>query len=325
MRIALLYGGQSGEHDVSLRSAASIIDHLDPQAYKITEILIGRDGQWHVDGQAVSLPTALGVIREHDLAFPALHGPYGEDGRVQAMLEWVGVPYIGNGVFASAAGMDKAVTKKLLAADGLRVAPGVTIDGASPDPLVRGLGLPLFVKPARAGSSLGVSKVDDLSDLPAALSAARAFDHKILVESAVIGREVDVAVLQHPDGQVEAGPPLEISVPSGFFDFAAKYEGGAAFEIPAQLDPAVTAVVQDRAIRAFHALGCRALLRVDFFLPSPGHPSPGWFGDPDEPVINEVNTFPGMTAESQLPQIWRQAGLEFPALLDILIAGATRL
>jgi D-alanine-D-alanine ligase len=314
----LIYGGRSGEHDVSRRSAASIRAHLDPGAYRVTDVLIERDGGWRVDGVGVPLADALCAIRDQDVAFPALHGPYGEDGRLQSMLEWLGVPYVGSGVFSSAAGMDKAVTKRLLAADGLRVTDGVILqEGAALAAADRArLGLPVFVKPARAGSSLGVTKVGHWSDLAAALALAARFDRKILVEKAVPGREIDVAILQRPDGSVEAGPPLEITVTRGpFFDFDAKYDAGAAFHIPAPLDAATTRRVQERAVRAFRALDCRGLLRVDFFLPDPG----------GEPVVNEVNTLPGMTAESQFPRIWRHAGVPFPALLDILIAGARTL
>ncbi|GAA5201570.1 D-alanine--D-alanine ligase family protein [Rugosimonospora acidiphila] len=317
IRLALLSGGRSGEHEVSRRSAASILAHLDREAYQVTEVLIGRDGRWQVDGRPVPLDEALRALRDQDVVFPALHGPYGEDGTVQAMLGWLGVPYVGNEVFASAAGMDKAVTKKLLAADGLRVADGVTLGAAEElTPATRHrLGLPVFVKPARAGSSIGVSKVERWDRLPAALRLARGVDRKVLVERAVVGREVDVAVLQHPDGRVEAGPPLEIKVASGgFFDYDAKYGGNAVFQIPAALDDATTRRLRDRAVRAFHALGCRGLLRVDFFLPEPD--------DGGEPVVNEVNTFPGMTAESQYPQIWQRSGIAFAELLDILIAGA---
>jgi D-alanine-D-alanine ligase len=314
-RLALIYGGRSGEHEVSRRSAASIRAHLDPDAYRVTDVLIERDGGWRVDGRPAPLADALSAVRAQDVVLPALHGPYGEDGRLQAMLEWLGVPYVGCGVFSSAAGMDKAVTKSLLAADGLRVADGVVLAaGASPSAADRArLGLPVFVKPARAGSSLGVTKVDRWSDLGAALALAATFDRKILIEKAVPGREIDVAILQRPDGSIEAGPPLEITVTRGpFFDFDAKYDAGAAFHIPAPLDAAATRRVQDRAVQVFRALDCRGLLRVDFFLP-----------DPDgEPVVNEVNTLPGMTAESQFPQIWRHAGIAFPALLDILITGA---
>ncbi len=312
-RMALISGGRSGEHDVSLRSAASIHAHLDPAAVAVTEVVIGRDGGWHVGGRPVPMDEAWRTLQGQDLVFPALHGPYGEDGRLQALLEWLGVPYVGNGVFASAAGMDKAVTKTLLAADGLRIADGITVPvSASSDDLpdLEPLGLPVFVKPARAGSSLGVSKVRHADELPAALKLARSFDDKVLIERAVAGREIDIAVLEHPGGRVEAGPPLEITVRDGvFFDYDAKYAGGAAFTIPATLDPAATLLLQEHAIRAFHALGCRGLLRVDFFLPADG-----------VPVVNEVNTFPGMTAQSQFPQIWDRAGIPFPELLRILVA-----
>lgn len=326
VRLAVLFGGRSGEHEVSRRSAESILAHLDRDTYDVTEVLIERDGQWRVDGDRATFTQGLRALRGHDVVFPALHGPYGEDGTVQSMLEWLGVAFVGNGVFASAAGMDKSVTKKLLAADGLRVADGVTLrpdeDLSSGDR--ERLPLPVFVKPARAGSSLGVSKVEQWSQLRAALQLARESDAKVLVERAVRGREIDVAVLQHPDGRVEAGPPLEVSVASGaFFDYEAKYDGGAVFHIPAQLEPATTRLLQDRAVQAFHALDCRGLLRVDFFLPEPGAgDATAWTGDRREPVVNEVNTFPGFTTASQYPQIWQQAGIDFPALLDILIRGA---
>ncbi|RKR90655.1 D-alanine-D-alanine ligase [Micromonospora pisi] len=339
IRLAVLFGGRSGEHDVSRRSAASILAHLDRDVYDVTEVLIERDGGWQVDGTPVSFSGALDVLGRQDVVFPALHGPFGEDGTVQSMLEWLDVAYVGNGVFASAAGMDKAITKRLLTAEGLRVADGVSLgpDDELSEADRERFGLPVFVKPARAGSSLGVSKVDHWSELPAAIALARESDSRILVERAIRGREIDVAVLQYPDGRIEAGPPLEIKVSSAaFFDYDAKYEGGAVFDIPARLDPETTQRLQDRAVQAFRALDCRGLLRVDFFLPEVGtgaesgaagvavRGSTAWTGDPSEPVLNEVNTFPGFTAASQYPQIWARAGVEFSALLDILISGARK-
>ncbi|NUT02944.1 MAG: D-alanine--D-alanine ligase [Hamadaea sp.] len=309
LKIGVLSGGRSGEHDVSRNSARSIIAHLDQERYTVTEVVIGRDGDWSVDGTPTSFGQALGVLAEQTVVLPAMHGPYGEDGTVQAMLEHLGVAYVGNGVLASAAGMDKEFTKKLLAADGLRVAPGVVLRRGSVLPEFR---LPVFVKPARAGSSLGVSRVTRAEDLAAAVDLAFASDDKVLVEPEIAGREIDVAVLEFPDGRIEAGPPLEIRVTGdGFFDYSAKYAAGATFDIPARLDPATTALLQDTAIRAFRALDCRGLLRVDFFLPPAG-----------EPVLNEVNTFPGFTAASQFPQIWAAAGIPFPQLLDIIIGTA---
>lgn len=317
IRLAVLFGGRSGEHDVSRRSAESILAHLDREAYDVTEVLMGRDGGWTVNGTTLAFSAALAVLRRQDVVFPALHGPYGEDGTVQSMLEFLGVAYVGNGVFASAAGMDKAITKRLLTTEGLRVADEVSLRAGEELSAAdrERLGLPVFVKPRRAGSSLGVSKVDDWSQLPAAIALAREADSRILVEREIRGREIDVAVLQFPDGRIEAGPPLEINVSNAaFFDYEAKYEGGAVFDIPAKLDPDITRVLQDRAVHVFRVLDCRGLLRVDFFLPH---------GEA-EPVLNEVNTFPGFTAASQYPQIWQHAGIEFPALLDILIEGARR-
>lgn len=318
MELAIVYGGRSGEHDVSCKSARSILAHLDRDRYAITEVVIGRDGGWHVDGLPVSLGDALRTLGRADVVFPALHGPYGEDGTVQSLLELVGVPYVGSGVLASATGMDKEFTKKILTADGLRVADGVVLrpgaDDVSPADRAR-LGLPVFVKPARAGSSLGVTRVDDWARLPAALDTARASDGKVLVEAGVAGREIDVAVLQHPDGTLRAGPPLEIRVAGGhdFFDYDAKYTAGeVVFDIPARLDPDTTALLQRLALRAFTALDCRGLLRVDFFLPDGG----------GEPIVNEVNTFPGFTAASQYPRMWQAAGMSYPDLLDTLIATA---
>ncbi|WP_326553258.1 D-alanine--D-alanine ligase family protein [Micromonospora sp. NBC_01813] len=338
IRIAVLSGGRSGEHEVSRRSGESIVAHLDPATYQVTQVLIGRDGSWSIDGEPATLPAALSMLCDQDVVFPAFHGPYGEDGTVQSMLEWLDVPYVGNGVLASAAGMDKAMTKTLLAADGLRTAAAVTLrpgDELSQEDQWR-LGLPVFVKPARAGSSLGVSRVENWSQLPAALDKARQVDEKVLVEQAVSGREIDVAVLQYPDGRVVAGPPLEIVADAAFFDYDAKYDGSAVFHIPAALDSVTTQLLQDRAVQAFQSLGCRGLLRVDFFLPGAAVVASRVDGlgsqvdaadgsAPIEPVVNEVNTFPGFTNASQYPRIWQQAGLGFPQLLDILIEGGRTL
>ncbi|NUT19099.1 MAG: D-alanine--D-alanine ligase, partial [Hamadaea sp.] len=268
IKIGVLSGGRSGEHDVSRNSARSIIAHLDPSRYAVTDVVIERDGSWLVDGVPASFGRALGVLTEQQVVLPAMHGPNGEDGTVQAMLEHLGVTYVGNGVFASAAGMDKEFTKKLLAADGLRVAPGVVLRRGSVLPDFR---FPVFVKPARAGSSLGVSRVARADELATAVEHAFRSDDKVLVEPEIAGREVDVAVLEFPDGRVEAGPPLEIRViGDGFFDYSAKYAAGAVFDIPARLSPEVTASLQALAVRAFRALDCRGLLRVDFFLPADG-------------------------------------------------------
>ena len=331
-RIAVVFGGRSGEHEVSCKSALSIIKHLDPNRYDVRPVRITPAGAWvfgksaetlddmlaisSEEGALASIAEAVGAFGDIDVVFPALHGPYGEDGTIQSVLEMTGLPYVGSGVFASAAGMDKEFTKKLLVAEGLPVADGVVLRGAetvSDVDRVR-LGLPVFVKPSRAGSSLGVSKVDTWSALPAALAKARESDGKVLVEEAVHGREVDLGVLEHPDGRLEVGPPLEIRIPSqhAFFDYEAKYsDPSTIFDIPARLEPSIIEQLQDCAVRTFRALDCRGLLRVDFFLR---------YGT--QPVVNEVNTFPGFTAVSQYPQMFRVAGRDYPALLDVLVETA---
>jgi D-alanine-D-alanine ligase len=344
-RVALIFGGRSGEHDVSCYSAAGMLSHLNPDRYEIVPIWITPTGRWVIGSDRprsgtvdvplllsmtpydadtederpalASILDALPILRTVDVALPALHGPYGEDGTLQSLLASAGVPYVGNGVLTSATGMDKEHTKKLLTAAGLAVTDAVVLrDGRSSLAASERerLGLPVFVKPAHGGSSLGVSRVDDWTELPAAIAKARESEEKILVEAAVIGREVDLAVLEHPDGRIVAGPPLEISVTTDhdFFDYDAKYSGsGSAFDIPAKLPPELIDQLGDLAVRVFIALDCIGLLRVDFFL-----------RDGVDPVVNEVNTLPGLTPHSQYPQIWEAAGLSYAELLDVLIATA---
>jgi D-alanine-D-alanine ligase len=341
-RVAVLFGGRSAEHGVSCASAASIVRHLSRERYEVTPVRIGTDGLWTIgldhqvpaDVDTVTLldmtrdpagprPSALESMwsalsrlrDEVDVVFPALHGGHGEDGTLQSTLELFGLPYVGSGVLACGIGMDKELTKKLLAETGLRVADSVVLRGTDYDEVSaedrERLGLPVFVKPAREGSSVGVSRVDDWDTLDEAITTARKTGmSKVLVEAAVRGREVDVGVLEYPDGRVVAGPPLEIRVPDkhSFFDFDAKYQGETVFDIPPSLPPAVLEALQAQAVKAFRALGCSGLLRVDFFLPADL-----------VPVVNEVNTMPGFTAMSQYPRMWSAAGLEYPELLDVLI------
>jgi D-alanine-D-alanine ligase len=321
IRVAVLFGGRSGEHDVSCRSAASILANLDPRRYEITPVRIGRDGVWAVGSDdppgaspAGSVVAAMERLRDQDVVFPALHGRYGEDGTVQLLLGEFGIPFVGNGVAASALSMDKEFTKKIAAGVGLAVSDAVVLRGGQDDVSAADrarLGLPVFVKPAREGSSIGVSRVDDWSELPAALDRARASDAKVLVEAAVIGREVDIGVLERPGGELAVSPALEIrtSDAHGFFDYDAKYDDASTvFDIPAALDPATTDGLGQDALRLFRALGGRGLLRVDFFVRPDGRR-----------VLNEVNTFPGFTSASQYPRMWQAAGLGYPDLLDVLI------
>jgi D-alanine-D-alanine ligase len=329
-RVAVIFGGQNGEHDVSCASAASILTHLDRRRYRVSTVKITVDGHWtlstpdstdsprHVNGdQLHSICDTLEHLRGVDVVFPALHGPYGEDGTIQSVLEMAGIPYVGNGVLASAIGMDKEYTKKLLAAEGLPVADGVVLRANRRTLSVaekNRLGLPVFVKPARAGSSLGVSRVDSWDQLDSAISNAGRSDPKILVEQAIHGREIDIGMLEMPNGTLRVSPSLEIKTPDTrpFFDYDAKYRDSTTiFQIPAHTDPNTRARLEDLARRAFVALDCSGLLRVDCFV-----------NDEGIPLVNEVNTFPGFTSASQYPRMWHAMGLQYPQLLDTLIKTA---
>jgi D-alanine-D-alanine ligase len=330
IRVAVVFGGQSGEHDVSCASAASILTHLDRRRYRVSTVKIAKDGCWTLStpdstdfprrvngGQVCSICDTLEYLRGVDVVFPALHGPYGEDGTIQSVLELAGIPYVGNGVLASAIGMDKEYTKKLLAAAGLPVADGVVLRASQQTLSVAEkdrLGLPVFVKPARAGSSLGVSRVDSWDQLDSAISNAKCSDPKVIVEQASPGREIDIGVLEMPNGTLQVSPSLEIKTPETrqFFDYDAKYHDSTTiFQIPAQTDPNTHTRLEDLARRAFDALDCSGLLRVDCFVDAEGIT-----------LVNEVNTFPGFTATSQYPRMWYAAGLQYPQLLDTLIKTA---
>ncbi len=346
IRVAVIFGGRSGEHAVSCISAGSVLSELDAQQFDVTAIGIRPDGGWvRVDpalvlenvggtlpsvsgGVAVVLPadpTSASLVDLGDVAgsldvdvvFPVLHGPFGEDGTIQGLLELAGLPYVGPGVLASAAGMDKEFTKKLLAAEGLPLGDHVVLrrDRATLADAERNrLGLPVFVKPARAGSSLGVTRVDSWTDLDDAIAVARLHDPKVLVEAAMIGREIECGVLEFPDGRVEASPTAEIHVAAGydFYDFRAKYlDDVATFDIPARLPDSIDAQIRALAVRAFRALDAQGLARVDFFVTDAG-----------QVVINEVNTMPGFTPISMYPRMWAAAGLSYQELLTVLLRTA---
>ena len=344
-RVAVVYGGRSTEHAISCLSAGSVLAALDRDRYDVVAVGITTEGRWVLgtddpaglalagrdlpsvkDGQAVALPgdptagglvameDGPGVLGAVDVVFPVLHGPYGEDGTVQGLLEMAGVPYVGSGVLASAAAMDKAVAKVLLRDAGLAVADAVVLRPGDGTPDVTALGLPVFVKPARGGSSIGITRVTDSGALDEALRAARACDPKVLVEAAVSGREVECGVLDGPAGP-EASVPAEVRVPDGFafYDFDAKYLDAAEPDCPADLPPEVTTRVQQDALTAYTALGCAGLARVDFFVAPDG-----------AVVVNEVNTMPGFTATSMFPRMWAESGLAYPALVDRLVQTALR-
>ena len=308
--VVVIGGGTGSEHEVSLASAAAIAAALDRERYDVIQLTIGREGTWTQTGAAPladDLADAVRVLSRADVAVPALHGPHGEDGTVAALLDLIGIPYIGSGVFAGAVAMDKAATKLLATEAGVATAPGIRVRSAD-DARLGDVELPVVVKPTRAGSSHGVAVVRDPVDLAPAVRAALALDESALIETFVEGREIDIAVIEHADGSLQCGPALEIGVPDGgIFDTAGKYDGEPDFRIPARLDEATRKLLEDAAMTMFRALGCRGLARVDFFLTSDG------------PVLNEVNTFPGFTSHSQVPRMFAAAGVDYPALLDILI------
>ena len=347
IKIAIIYGGRSSEHSVSCISAGAIMSHLDPEKYELYPIGITQQGTWTVGEsdpeklrstngvmptvtltKEVSLaadPARRGQFRfadgsEHvtvDVIFPVLHGLYGEDGTIQGLFELSGVPYVGTGVLSSACGMDKEYTKKLLAAEGLPVGKEVILRGE--ETLTQAdcqlLGLPVYVKPARGGSSIGISRVTRWEDMDAALREARQYDTKVIVESEIIGDEVECGVLEYPDGTVVASVPAQLVNTSvgheGFYGFDAKYvDGDVSAMIPAPLDDATTRLIQSLAREAFQALQCSGLARVDFFVTQAG------------PVLNEVNTMPGFTPISMYPQVFAASGVPYAELLDTLIAQA---
>jgi D-alanine-D-alanine ligase len=351
-RVAVVYGGRSSEHAISCVSAGSILRNLDPNRFEVVAVGITPDGSWvltdgHPDslaitdgrlpevtgasgtalalaadpsrrGQLLSLGKGAGdILAAVDVVFPVLHGPYGEDGTIQGLLELAGVPYVGAGVLASAAGMDKEFTKKLLAAEGLPIGEQAVLrahdETLDLDDRER-LGLPVFVKPARGGSSIGVSRVTTWDELDRAIAYARKHDPKVIVEAAVAGRELECGVLELPDGRVEASTVGEIRVAGvrgredAFYDFATKYlEDAAELDVPAKIDDEIADDVRQLAIRAFRAIDCQGLARVDFFLTEDG------------PVINEINTMPGFTTISMYPRMWAASGVDYPTLLAAMV------
>ncbi len=351
IRVAVVFGGRSSEHAVSCVSASSVLRNLDPTRYEVVPIGITPTGGWvladgigdlalshgvqpQVDASGTALTLAAdpgrsgalvaldssAVLGNVDVVFPILHGPFGEDGTLQGMLELAGIPYVGAGVLASAAGMDKEFTKKLLAAESLPVGvqvvlrPGVeTLAGTDRTRI----GLPAFVKPARGGSSIGITKITDWADLDAAIAVARAHDPKVIIEAGIVGREVECGVLEFADGEVRGSVVSEIRMPDAdaaapeFYDFATKYlDDVCEFDVPAKLDDDVADEIRELSVRAFRALDCQGLARVDFFVTENG------------PVINEINTMPGFTPISQYPRMWEATGIDYPTLVSTLIETA---
>lgn len=320
--VGLVFGGASSEHEVSCKSAAGMLANLDRDRYRPVLLGIGRDGLWYRLESIDDLETAIGGATLPDLtgidvAIPVLHGRMGEDGTVQGLFELAGIRYVGSGVLASALCMDKAMCQRVLAASGLPVVPTEAVTRGTrgdAEAFAARIGYPVFVKPNRAGSSVGASRVDAPSELEPALDLAFESDTTALIQPVMEAAEIDLGVLEHPDGSIAVGEPLRIrtSSESAFFDYAAKYTpGGVVFEVPAELEAGLRQRLDAFALQAFRALGCAGLARVDFFV-----------GEDGSIAINEVNTFPGMTALSQYPRIWAAAGIEYPQLIDILIERA---
>jgi D-alanine-D-alanine ligase len=353
-RVAVLFGGRSSEHAVSCVTAAGVLGAIDRNKYDVIPIGIAKSGQWVLAAgdtgqwslsssllpevapspQTVTLaqiggehqlivaspnevPQELGTV---DVVFPLLHGPFGEDGTIQGLLELSDTRYVGAGVLASAVGMDKHFMKVVFEAAGLRVGPYIAVtdrqwrnDPESVRKRVDLLGFPVFVKPARAGSSMGISKVDSLEDLDAAIEAAREHDPKLVIEAGIVGREIECAVLEGRGSEApRTSLPGEISVAGGeheFYDFNAKYvDDAAALSCPADMPDEAIARVRELAAVAFDAVGAEGLSRVDFFYTADG-----------ALIINEINTMPGFTPKSMYPQMWAASGLRYAELIDELI------
>lgn len=306
LRIALIYGGRSGEHEISVRSAASVREALDRTRYELSEYFIDQNGRWH-PSPLLPEPAANPHI---DVVFPALHGTFGEDGTVQGLLELAGLPYVGSGVTASAVAMDKILTKRLCHEAGIPVVEYVVLRRGCFDPetVTLPFDFPVFVKPVNLGSSVGISKVKSQAALAPALAEAARFDNTLIVERGVPGREFECAVLG--GNPARASTPCEILPSQEFYSYEDKYIlNTARIELPAQLLPEQEAELRSIAIAAFDTVGCEGMARVDFLLES----STGRL------FVNEINTIPGFTSISMYPKMWAFSGLPYPALLDRLI------
>ena len=318
VRVAVLSGGRSSEHDISIASARSVVAALDPARYETTSIEIGRDGRWELEAGARPLsrsPTeTLPVVADSapasklsrvDVVLPILHGPFGEDGTVQGLLELAGVPYVGAGVAASALCMDKDLFKEVLRDRGITVARNVTLrNGDAPE---HPFSYPVFVKPARLGSSVGITKAHDEAELDAAVALARRHDDKVLIEELLEGIEVECGVLGNRDPI--ASQVGEIVANAEWYDYSAKYdEGGMELVIPARISPEATDRVRSVAVESFVATECEGMARIDLFVRPSG-----------EAVVNEINTIPGFTATSVYAKLFEASGISYGDLLDQLI------
>lgn len=313
-RVVVLGGGRSSEHEVSLDSAASVGAALRDGGWEVTQVLIDRDGRWHgPQGEPITLTPGSGDLLGADVIFPALHGPFGEDGTVQGLLEMIDVPYVGSGVLGSALTMDKDRTKAVLRDAGIAVTRDHVVRAgddlaAAVATIHADLGERVFVKPARLGSSVGISKVDDAASLHPALDLALAHDDKVLVEESVTARELECGVLGN-ERIVEVSVPGEVTMTRDWYDYEAKYTPGiATLTAPADVDPAVATTLRTLAEHAFRVCACDGMARVDFFVVDDGRL-----------LLNEVNTIPGFTATSAYARLFQASGIGFGDLLERLI------
>lgn len=342
-RVAIICGGRSSEHEISCISAAGVLSAIDRQKYQPILIGISKNGRWFLlpdtyslalaDGVLPSIPeegisvslSADGFISEGknldiDIVFPLLHGPYGEDGTIQGLLEIADIPYVGSGVLASAVAMDKSFAKPIFAAQGIKVAAGFVVrqvewqtGSAAIQKEADQLGYPVFVKPARGGSSRGTTKVKSSADFAGALNEAYKFDTKALVEQEILGAEIECAVLEI-NGEPKASLVGQIKIDSKyeFYNFEAKYlDGATTIELPAPIDYKISDEIREKAVEAFISLGCSGLARVDFFL-TPNN----------EVIINELNTMPGFTATSVFPKMWAATGVTYTDVISHLMKSA---
>ncbi len=307
MRVAVLCGGRSSEHDVSLRSGEAVAGGLEEAGHEALLVTIARDGGWSFRGAPVELTPAAGLF-DADVAFPALHGPFGEDGSVQGMLEWLDVPYVGSDVLASAVCMDKLTLKRLFAQAGLPQVEFVAAGEAAWRERCEAMGLPLWVKPSRLGSSVGISRVESLGEeLDAAVDLALRHDPRVIVEASAHGREVECSLLGNE--RPEASLPGEVVAHGDWYDYETKYsDGGMELIAPAALDEDQAARLRELAVAAFQLGGCSGLARCDFFVEPGG-----------EILVNEINTMPGFTETSVYAKLWEASGLSYPVLCDRLL------
>jgi D-alanine-D-alanine ligase len=307
MRVAVLSGGRSSEHEVSVRSGASVADGLAEAGHEVVAIRIERDGRWTRDGDEVELRAAGGLLGA-DAAFPVLHGPYGEDGTVQGMLEALDVPYVGAGVLASAICIDKLTFKRLLAFHGVPQVPFCAVGEEGWRDLASSFGLPLWVKPSRLGSSVGISKVTGPEhELDEAIDAARRHDPRVIVEASATGKEVECSVIGNDEPEVSV--PGEIVAHADWYDYEAKYsDGGMDLRVPAGVDDATREQVRELAARVYRIVGCVGLARCDFFVT-----------EDSDVLVNELNTIPGFTETSVFGKLFEASGIAYPELCDRLV------